>query len=500
MKKIQTYIKQNYKYIIFVFLYGIFTYCIYFKSHYVHDSYRIFANGFLQNLEGFFTQGRPISMWFNILFNFLNISPGIGQKISIFLTIAFLSISILVVHNLILKRIKPPQNKLLKITILLIITGMFFNVYITEWMVFLESCVIALGCLTSIIAAYFTVEKNGISKYIYSSIFLVISVFCYQSSIVIGGAIIVLLTIFDNKEKNLFKIAKLLIINMLPYVFALICNFLFIKIININNVSDPRLSGNVNILYNLYYCIKNIKSTIIYMFNYPTKTIVAILMLSVIIYYFYTNRKNLNGENKKSILFIFISIFSLYLLSILPILVMSSDNIYFTARNIPYIASLFPFLLLCIVLFNNNHFINKRAVYSIVVIVYTLIVTFSIFKITYECIKNNKVDIQTANIIQSEIDKYEKETNIVVTDIILLPDSNITKNNVNIKLYSDNSIRAFSSDYGTKEIMKFVTSRDYNVSLGDNKQKVELFGNNEWNGFDISQLKFSDNILYLVNY
>lgn len=500
MKKYQTYFKQNYKNIIFVFLYGIITYCIYFKSHYVHDSYRIFANGFLQNLEGFFKQGRPISMYFNILFDFLNISPSIGQKVSIFFTIAFLSISILILYSLILKRINKTLSKTLKITILIIICGIFFNIYITEWMVFLESCVISLGCLTSVIATYFTVEKKGIKKYIYSTIFLIISVFCYQASIVIGGALIILLTIFDNKEKNLIEILKLIIINMLPYAFALICNFIFIKIVNINNTADERISGNVNILYNIYYCIKNIKSTIFDMFNYPTRIIVALLIISTIIYYLYIIKKDSRSNNKRTLLFVFISMLSLYLLSILPILAMSSNNIYFTPRNVPYIASIFPYLLLCILLFNDKHFTYKKDIYTTLILVYTLIVTLSIFKVTYECIKNNKIDIQTANIIQDEINKYEEKNNIVVSNIILVPDNNFTLYNANINHYSDNSVRAFSSYYGTKEIMKFVTSRDYNVSLGDNAKKIELFGNTEWSVFDISQLKFIDDTLYLVNY
>ena len=76
-------IKKNYKKILFSIIYGILAYSLYFQAHYVHDSYRIYNFGFLQNLSGFWTQGRPVCMWFNMLFDFLKISPRIGQIISL---------------------------------------------------------------------------------------------------------------------------------------------------------------------------------------------------------------------------------------------------------------------------------------------------------------------------------------------------------------------------------------------------------------------------------
>lgn len=494
------YIKENYKITLISIIYGIMTYSLYFNAHYVHDSYRIYNFGFLQNLKGLWTQGRPISMWFNILFNFLNISPRIGQIISIFLTIIFLGLSCTLIYSLITKRLQN-NSKLStknKIIILIACIVLFFNVYITEWMMFFESCIIALGCLLSIIGIYLLLNiQNNYKKYLLSSLFLILGIFCYQSSIALAGAIIVLLTIYDNKKTKIFDIIKKVILNMLPYILALICNFAFVKLVNLANTSDARLSGNIDILYNIKLAIVQSKWYFIDMFNFPTKNIFAILIIFTFIYYIV--KLLLNKQSKIYILYISISLFSLWFLSILPILAMPSSSIYFMSRSVPYIASIFPLLLLCIYLFDNNDYLNNKLLY-ILLIIYTIISTLSVIKVTSECLRNNIQDIDIARTIQNKIDEYEKNTNNVIDTIILVPDSDLSLTEGTVQYYGDNSSRTFSAHYGTKEIMYFVSKRNYNVYQETISIKEKLFGDLEWECFSLEQLKFENNILYLVNY
>lgn len=493
-------IKQNYKIFLFSLIYGLFTYNLYFQAHYVHDSYRIYNFGFLQNLSGFWAQGRPISMWFNILFNFLNISPRAGQIISVFLTILFLALSSVIVYSLIIKRTNKENLTSLKIKIILTLIScfLFFNVYITDWMMFMESCIIALGCLLSIIGAYYTIQIKSYKKYIISSIFFIVGIFCYQASITIGGAIIILFTIYDNKDKKILLITKEVILNMIPYALALISNFMFIKIINLNNSSDIRLSGNINLLKNILFVIKQIRWYFVKMFEYPTKYIVALLIFATFIFYIVKIIKS--KEKRISLLFTIISLFALWLLSILPIMMMPSDSIYFIARSIPYIASIFPFMLLVFYLFNTNLFLKNIKVYNILLLIYTLIITTSVILVTSECLKNNIQDINIAKTIQREIEEYELKNNITVNNIILVPDSSISLSSSNIKYYGDNTVRAFLNDYSLKEIMYFVSKKYYNVYTGNIEKKIQLFGEKEWNDFSVEQIQFDNDTLYLVNY
>ncbi len=501
MQNLKKYLKENYINILIIFIYAIITYSLYFNSHYVHDSYRIYANGFWQNLEGFFSQGRPISMWFNMLFSVLHISPYIGQKISILFTIIFLTASTMILYQIIINRLKNTKFNLTnfnKIIILLLSTGIFFNVYITEWMMFFESCIIALGSLLSVISAYYIVEKKNNSKYIFSTIFMIIGIFCYQASISISGAIILIFTIYDNKEKNIFDIAKRIIINMIPYILALICNFAFVKLVNINNVVDTRLSGEVNILYNIFFILRQVKWVIWNMFNFPTKIIIALLILFISIFHIY----NVITQkiSKINILFIALIPISLYILSMLPIVAMPSNDIYTMPRSVPFLASLLPLLIISILLFTSNIFENKKYIFYVITILYTIIVTISVIKITSECIKNNTQDISIAKTIQYKIDEYEKISNNIVDTITLVPDSKLTINEKNISNFADNTVRAFSASYAVKEIMKFVSNRDYNISNETIDKKIELFGDKEWDTFSLDQLMFSNNILYIVNY
>lgn len=495
------FIKSNYKSFVFSLLYGILTYSLYFQAHYVHDSYRIYNFGFLQNLDGFWSQGRPMCMWFNILFNFIKINPRYGQILSVFLVIIFLSISANIIYKLILKRFSNNEKNSfnLKLIFILISNGLFFNIYITDWMLFFEGCVFALGCLFSVIGAYFIIEKQDVLKrYFISSIFFILGIFCYQATIAISGAIIVIFTIYDNKDKKILKILLNTLLYMVPYLIALMANFAFIKIINNGNVTDARLSGNINIIYNIMFTIKQFKWYYIDMFGYPTKYILA--FLTFITFIFYIIKLVMNKEKKINILYIILSLFAIWFLSILPIVAMPSDNIYFISRSIPYISAVFPYMLLTFLVFTTTLFKKDRKIYLLLLVIYTLLISISIIKVTAECLKNNTQDIYIAKVIQYQIDKYEEQTKNKIDTIILLPDSKLSLNEKNINYYSDNTVRALSSDYGTREIMYFVSTRDYKVTEGTKEQKLNIFGDIEWDTFDMKQLKFEKNILYLVKY
>ncbi len=493
------YFKENYRVLLISIIYGLITYSLYFNPHYVHDSYRIYNFGFLQNLNGFCSQGRLISMYFNILFNFLNISPKVGQMISMFLTIVFLALSCTLTYSSVIKRLqrKFKINTKNKIIILIASITLFFNVYITEWMMFFESCIIALGCFLSILGMYCLLElKGSYKKYVLSSLCFILGIFCYQASIALGGSILVLLTILENKDKKLIYIIKKVLINMIPYALALLSNFIFIKLVNMHNTNDIRLTGNIDILYNLKFSIVQINWYFINMFNFPTKYIFAIIIIITFIYYILNVIRY--KQNTLQILFILTSLFSLWFLSILPILAMPSDSIYFMSRSVPYIASLFPFLLISIYLFNNDYLKNKLL--PIILIIYTIISTLSIIKVTCECLKNNIQDINIAKTIQNEINKYESTSNNTIDTIILVPDNKISLTEKNIPYYGDNTVRAMINDYSVVEIMYFVSKRNYSVQIEYTDKKIELFGNLEWDSFSIDQLKFENNTLFLVIY
>ncbi len=491
-------IKKNYKRILFSIIYGVLAYSLYFQAHYVHDSYRIYNFGFLQNLSGFWTQGRPVCMWFNMLFNFLNINPRTGQIISVFLVILFMALSANIVYNLIIKRIS--NNSKLNTAIFILTNCLFFNVYITEWMIFFEGCVFAFGCFISILGAYYIIESNNTLKKLFVvSILFIIAIFCYQAVIAISGALIVVFTIYDNIDKKLLIIIKKLIINMLPYIIALLANFIFIKIVNINNSSDIRLSGNVNILYNIFFVIKQIKWCIIDMFNYPTKYIIALAITIISIFYIIKIFKN-KDENNITVLYTLVTLFSLWFLSVLPIIAMPSNSIYFMPRSVPYIASILPFMLIIIYLFNNNLVIKYEKIVYAISIIYILFSTFCTIKVTAECLKNNIQDIQIAKNIQREINNYETTTGQTINKIILLPDKKVSTSEINITQYSDNSVRAFCAYYGAKEIMYFANKRLYDVTEGTLEEKEKIFGKKEYDTFNFEQLKFDKNILYMIKY
>jgi hypothetical protein len=418
----------------------------------------------------------------------------------VILSIVFLSLSCVILYDLVRKRLEIEKSIEKKIVILILIVGIFFNMYLLEWFIFLESVIMSLGVIASISAAYVMLQYKTKMKYLYTTVLFIISVFCYQASIIIGGSILILFIIYDNRNNNIIKIINKLILAMYSYGIALISNFVFVRLIN-NGGYDTRASGNIDIVYNIKYSIKAIKSYFIETYNYLPKCFLIVitgLIIIVSIYYLVKKEGKIINKIYYGIYMTFI-FFCFWLLSILPILALSSDSIYFMPRSVPFFGGVFGFVTLICTLFTIGKVLENKYV-KLLIVGNFIIITILMINIQCENMKNSAQDLLVGKIIYQNIIQYEKNNNIKVDTIIMLPDSQVVFQSSNIHRYSDITARAFSSDWSTSSIMKFITEERYKIITGTKQDKERIFKDLEASDFNINQIKFEGNILYLLLY
>lgn len=479
--------KKNIKLFSVIFIASLLSMTLFLQPHFVHDTYNFYANDF-KPMTDYLGQGRLITYCLTcFLSNFNGISHYIIQFLSVVLAIVYLSISSCILYRMIEKRIQIKKDYQ-KLLILVISQMTFFTLYILEWFMFFEVSIMCMGVLFSVIAAYQLIENN---KYLYATIFYILSVFSYQASIAIGGVLVVLFYLYDNKNNKLVKNIKNLIIMFIPYIIALLSNYIYMKM-GING-ADSR-TGSPDLMYNFIFIIKQSFYYIIKAFNfYPMFyiPIIVILILYLII--------KLNKDLNINILYILMTMFSLWFLSILPILVMNSNIIYIIPRSIPYISAIMSLGFIMIILYYNEECFKNKLFISLVVITF-IVSLFQSINIQSESLKNSTKDIQIVNIILDEIEKYENENNIEVNKIKYITSENVKLSHKGMIQYGDISLRALVNNWSAAAIFNYVTDRKFEISNATKKEKENKFLDYEADDFSLDQLLFENDTLYLFSY
>ena len=176
------------------------------------------------------------------------------------------------------------------------------------------------------------------------------------------------------------------------------------------------------------------------------------------------------------------TMFSLWFLSILPILVMNSNIIYIIPRSIPYISAIMSLGFIMIILYYNEECFKNKLFISLVVITFIV----SLFQIV--------------NIILDEIEKYENENNIEVNKIKYITSENVKLSHKGMIQYGDISLRALVNNWSAAAIFNYVTDRKFEISNATKKEKENKFLDYEADDFSLDQLLFENDTLYLFSY
>lgn len=459
--------------IIFIITFAIT--CIIFlpflQGHYATDTYNI-ANVGYENyaINWSLKDGRFFMTILGLIASKINISIEHYVFITLFCALLISNITVIIL-NKIIKKYKEPKNIIQEITLIIISYITIFNFMYLEDMYFVESIVMATSVLIFIISAYILTEKN--KNYIIKSLILtIIGVICYQGTIGIFFAFVILFTILKNKN-NVKQIVIDLVKCGIIALVAVLLNIIAVKIVeNIFDMTQTRLGNISNILKNIIGIIITLPNILQETCNlFPKNAFIIfldILTIIVIIYQIKTLKE------KNNILYKYIAIMVITIAGSCVTYLLSPTSFY-TGRLRNALGALIGIIF--IFLYVETDLFEKKGKLSIVTYI-TLISFFIINTINYESIilqhkEVNRLEKEEIEEVEQYIEKYEEENEIKVTKIVKVPvlknkDKAYFSNTKNKTSFTHNALK---TSWAADGVINFYTKRNLETIKATDKEK-----------------------------
>lgn len=447
-------------------------------GHYASNSYNIYNIGYHNYaIHWSLIDGRIFMAIIGLIADKINISIETYSFITLFCALIVSNIAIIILSKII-KKYKKPQNIIQEIIILIISYITIFNFMYLENMYFVESIVMAVSVLLYIISANILIEKN--KNYIIKSIALTtIGVMCYQGTVGLFFAFVILFTILKNKN-NIKQIIIDLIKCGIIALIAVLIDILIVKIIeNIIDQKQTRLGKVSNIFANIKIIIQTLPNILQRTCNlFPPNLLILYLVILTLIILIYAiiNKKDENNILVKYWVIVIITIAGscvTYLLTLTS---------FYTGRLRNALGALIGIIF--IFLYVETNCFEKKSKLSIITFI-TLASFFIINIINYESIMIQHKEVNKLEKIESEqieqyMEEYENDTGNKVTKIAkVVIHNNLEKsflpNAKNKTSFTHNSIRTSWAADGT---INFYTNRNLET-VTITKEEMQYYINNQ---------------------
>ena len=223
------------------------------QGHFATDTYNIANDGYKAYAMKFsLPDGRPFMALLGFLADFLHVNIKVYVLFSLVVAILVSCFTILKLKNIV-QKYKEPKNVFSEITLILISYVTMFNFTYIENIYFVECIAMSISILLFMISADILVsqEKN---KYLLKSIILnILGVLCYQGTIGIFFAYVILFSILKNsnsKKQVFYDLVK----SVICAGIALFMNFIFMKIVKYY-LHDTSSRLNIKIIKNKLFGI-----------------------------------------------------------------------------------------------------------------------------------------------------------------------------------------------------------------------------------------------------
>ena len=467
--------KKTNKKDIIIFIITFTITCIIFipflQGHYATDTYNIANVGYERYaIEWSLKDGRIFMCILGLIASKINISIELYVFITLFCALLISNITVIIL-NKIIKKYKEPKNIIQEITLVIASYITIFNFMYLENMYFVESIVMATSVLLFMISAYILTEKN--KKYIIKSLILtIVGVMCYQGTIGMFFAFVILFTILKNKN-NVKQIVIDLIKCGVIALIAVLLNIITVKIIEvIFNNKQTRLGKISKIFTN----IEGIIVTLPYILEstcnlFPKNAFIIfldILTIIVIIYQIKTLKE------KNNLIYKYITIIVITIAGSCVTYLLSSTS-FFTGRLRNALGALIGIIF--IFLYTETNLFEKKGKLSIVTYI-TLIAFFIINTINYESIilqhkEVNKLEKEEIEQVEQYIEKYEEENAIKVTKIVKVPiynnkDKTYFTSTKNKTSFTHNALK---TSWAADGVVNFYTKRNLETIKPTDKEK-----------------------------
>lgn len=487
MKKL----KKDYLIFFGIFILAVIMYINWITMHYASDTYNIMNIGYETYATNWsLKDGRLIMYLITMLFAKLNLPVEAYVIGTLLVAIVISCICVIKLKNIILKDIKVNLTK----EIFIIIASFFtiFNFMYIEDMYFVESIVMALSILAFICSANLIVNRKSIRDKILAVVLAIIGVIAYQGT---AGFLIVVtfvISLLKNKvelkgaKKDIKTNIKMIIIDtFFAGVVALIAvciNMMLVNIIgNITGQVQARVGSITNIFSNMKYIFNNFTTILKENIGlFPTNLLYIFLSVILICTLFYDIKtKSKEFLTIKSICIIVLSVICGFLVSL------GTLSSFYTGRLHYSIGSMLGFVLLCLIMENEDEIFRK--IFELILIIYSIVNIYNCIIVTYQHKLVNKYEEQEIQNLNQYIEKYETTNGIEVKNIAIY-----TVKGQDSKTYFENIPRksvvtynALRCDWAADGLINFYTNRDLKTISLTKELLIEYLVQENENGYGI---------------
>lgn len=465
---------------------------IFAKMDFATDTYAVIGNAKDSIMANFLQSGRIVTAICWKMICIINIPIDIVYAISFILAIISVTLSLHKLYNIIKEDVKSDIIAIILATVIII------NPFSIELFMYIEKGIITLSILACIYALDFFIKyiqgKDKKKNLIFSTFFMLLSIFCYQG---VPALFVAIATIYIFKYSDSFiKFAKHLIITLIIYGIPAVINFITVRFV----FTGHRVDGSINISGTISKLIDGCKNMVATYQILPKYFYVICLAIIVVIALIIVIKRKSFTEIFKISFIGFMTI----LMTILPQAMQNTESIWFVSRSTYAFASLAGILeLYCLMLIYNK---NEKGTESILALCLTgltlviLIVQFYRFNyIEIDHYNSNYYDEVTAIEIGDLIKKYQDESGKKVNKISIYKDSKPRFTNNRIFATGDINVSAFATDWSDVNSINYYNNLKLEKIANDETKKEEFLKKN-WDFFSEEQIIFEDDTVHICVY
>lgn len=473
--------------LITIVFFGIFQ-----KLEFATDTYCVFVTATKQYCEHFIISGRFFSALFLAITKILALTNEEKYFISFIIAIVATTFSLYELNDIIEKYIKS------EIISILISTLIIINFCSIELFLFLEKGILMLSILFCILAIKCLIKYlDGNKKSIISTfIFMLLANFSYQGTV---GIFIALGSILIVKyTKNIKQFIKYNIVVGLCYAIPALINYGMVKYI----FKNSRVSGEHDLILSMKKIMVSTKQIIHETFSILPQNFFLIMLIVFVVINFIVIV--ISNEKKTHKLFYLLGeiyvIFLIYIASVAPQLLQSTDSIGFAPRNMYTFGSIIGIISFMILSYNEENKKILTVILTIFMIIYLIVQYNGFCNIERNRYILNYIDYYNAIQIEDKVEKYEKETGNKIIHVAVYKQNGNSTSYPLLWSSGDINVKATCPDWSRKDYLKYYLNREITEVQCDQEIYKTYFQNKNWTSFNLDQIILIGDTMHMCLY
>ncbi len=481
--------KKDYSCIVVVAIVLFSLFGIFLHDHFAMDTMFLYDNGYLGNAQIYLQNTRPIMYLFLVLLDYFKISFRLAKILSWFIGYGSILMGIIVLYDILKKFTK---NKWLNILTSFLVVA---NILIVEFFSFPEfTGIMCLSLLAGIISSKYVVSffDTNNKKYLLKALaYSILSMFSYQGTMAFVLILPLLFTL--HYSSNIISFIKRNMVVAFNYLVPCILGLIYANITGVERTSGSiYLSKSLMAIYTQLKLLIAKTVGVLPTFWYFTLIIVVGIILLILI---------LKTENKKKIpLLLFLIYISLAIIIVpaAPFILVATDYIDVCSRSALAYGSIVGFLsIFYIVNLKVNYSFEK--IIMIIAIIVIAISNYNYQEIAISRFIINNGDKNEAQSILKIVETYEENNNIKVNKISFANDMYKTWVYTGAKYINNMTTRGMTVDWANISYLNYYGKDKFKV-ITNNEDNISYCANHDWDHFDLDQMVFVNDTLYLCLY